>query len=413
MRASSDSAPPATASLRDLLRPLACACLGAALLLAGGCAQRSQAPAAKNYDEPLPVGTEALREVDPALLPAVSMSEAQRADLRRGIANSLAFFKHPQSERWFPISGVSRSQVVRSLKELDRLLASGIDDQQLAREIKARFRVLESVGCDGKGTVLFTGYYTPLWSASLTQDARYRYPIYRRPADLVMPPQGGDPNAGAANRRMPDGTLATYPTRAEIVRTGMLAGHELVWLADPFDAYCVEVQGNAKLRLDDGRLFEIGYNGTNNYPYHGIAEDLVAQGKISKQGLNFFTLRAYFRDHPQEVEADIDKNPRMVFFREVHGGPYGQLSEPVISDVTVATDKHIFPAGAPCLVQTQIADPSGTRAGYVALRLDQDTGGGVRVAGHVDLYMGEGDAAERRAGSQYYEGRLFYLILRE
>ena len=36
-----------------------------------------------------------------------------------------------------------------------------------------------SVGCDGEGTVLFTGYYTPIWPASLTRDARYRYPLYR------------------------------------------------------------------------------------------------------------------------------------------------------------------------------------------------------------------------------------------
>lgn len=379
----------------------------------GGCKQREQQPQAKNYDEPLPPGALALREVDPARLPPVTLTAANRAALRQGIGHSLAFFNHAGSTRWFPVNGITRDQVVRSLQALDVLLASPLDEAGVVAAIKARFRVLESVGCDDHGTVLFTGYYTPIWPASLTRTEHFRYPIYRRPADLVMPPQGGDPSAGPAAQRLADGQLRPYPTRAEIEQQGLLRGQELAWLADPFDAYCVEVQGNAKLQLPEGRILEVGYHGTNNYPYHSIGADLIASGKIRKEDLSFFTLRAYFRAHPEEAEAVLNRNPRVVFFRPTQGGPFGQLSQPVTPDVTIATDKSIFPAGAPCVVQTRIADPAGVQAGYVALRLDQDTGGGVRVAGHADLYMGEGEAAERRAGSQYGEGHLFYLILRD
>ena len=35
------------------------------------------------------------------------------------------------------------------------------------------------------GTVLFTGYFTPILKASRTQTAQYRYPIYRLPADFI------------------------------------------------------------------------------------------------------------------------------------------------------------------------------------------------------------------------------------
>ncbi len=284
----------------------------------------------------------------------------------------------------------SPAQVVASLRLLDQMLATIDDPQALTAAIRTRFRIFESVGCDGEGTVLYTGYFTPVWQASLTRDAGHRFPLYRRPGDLVMPAQGGDPAAGPAQQRLQDGSMRPYPQRAELDASHQLQGQELVWLSDAFDAYCIEIQGNAKLRLDDGREIEIGYHGTNNYPYRSIAEHLIASGKLSRENLNIFALRAYFHAHPEEEMTEIERNPRVVFFQLSHGGPFGQLGQPVIGGVSIATDKHIFPAGAPCLVATELSDTFGGTQRYVALRLDQDTGGGVRAAGRVDLYMGEG-----------------------
>jgi len=377
------------------------------------CAPRTHAVAAKQYDKPLAPGQQALEEVDPATLPQIVTTPNGRTQLRAGIANSLAYFTHANSTRHYPVDGITRDEVIASLHALDELLAGGADDAALNQALHSRFTIYRSIGCDAQATVLFTGYYTPIWHASLTETAVYRYPIYKRPADLVMPPQGGDPSAGAASRRGADGTLRPYPERAELRASDQLRGTELAWLPDPFAAYCVEIQGNAKLLLDGGKQLEVGYDGTNNYAYHSIGLDLVKEGKIRKQDLNYFTIRAYFLAHPDEAPAYLDRNPRVIFFRAVTGQPSGSLGQPVLGDVTIATDKTIFPPGAACLVQTTIADPAGVKAGYVALRLDQDTGGGIKAPGHADLYMGEGETNERRAGSQYYEGHLYYLILRK
>jgi membrane-bound lytic murein transglycosylase A len=383
------------------------------LMMFASCRSREQPAAVKHYDKPLQPGQQALREVGSAELPLVHVDARDRSQLRQGISNSLAYFSHPNSSRHYPVDGISRDDVIRSLQALDQLLAAGGSDEELNREIRARFRVLESIGCDEVGTVLFTGYYTPIWPASLRQDDHYRYPIYRRPQDLRMPPQGGDPTAGAANQEMPDHQLRPYPTRAEIRAGNLLRGQELAWLSDPFAAYCVEIQGSAKLLLPDGGQMQVGYDGTNNYAYHSVALDLVKDGKIRKEDLNYFTIRAYFLAHPEEAPGYLDRNPRFIFFKSEKGNPSGSLGQPVIGDITIATDKSIFPPGAPCLVKTKIADAAGARTDYAALRLDQDTGGGIKAPGHADLYMGEGDSNERRAGSQYQEGRLYYLILRQ
>ncbi len=360
-------------------------------------------PRSTDYNAPLPAGAVALTEVPIERLPTVAFDPSSRRALRAAIAQSLSWLATPSADKAYarPIAGITKEQVARGLTRLDELVATAVDEASFNAAIKTRFRAFMSVGCDQKGTVLFTGYYTPIFAASLTQDATYRYPLYRRPKDLV---NAATPDA-IAGRRMADGTIQPYPARTEIVSSGMLAGNELVWLANPVEAYIVEVQGSARLRLPSGEIIEVGYDGTNNHPYHGIMLDLVNEGKIARSDLNLASMRRYFAEHPDELPRYTARNPRFVFFTRTSGGPFGSLGRPVTADVSVATDKSIFPPAA--------AVVSALTAGPANLRLDQDTGGGIRAAGRCDLYMGIGEEAERRAGAQFAEGRLYYLIARD
>ena len=212
------------------------------VLAFASCKSRSK-KAGKEYNKPLGAGEVALREVDSQSLPRLSLTPASRADMQKGIANSLAYFAKASSDNGFPVAGITKDQVVSSLKALDALLRVPSTDDEFNQQLHSRFRAYMSVGCDDQGTVLYTGYFTPVWPASLTQDATYRFPLYKKPSDLVMPPQGGDPAAGPAQQKMADGSMSPYPKRSVIDGTGMLRGQELVWLSDPFDAYCVQVQG--------------------------------------------------------------------------------------------------------------------------------------------------------------------------
>jgi membrane-bound lytic murein transglycosylase A len=375
-----------------------------------GCRRRgAKKPAEKkDYARQLEAGERALVEVDASRLPSLVLTPANREAVRRALEQSLAFLAKPGSARFYPISGISREQVQASVTALRDLLASPISDAELNTAIHSRFRVLMSVGCDDQGTVLFTGYCTPIYEGRLARDDRFRHPLYKRPADLVT--GVGDE---IAKRRMPDGSLVPYPAREELLRSGELNGKELVWFADPFEAYVVQVQGSGKVRLETGEVIDVGYDGTNNHRYQPIADQLIADGKIKREELSLATMRAYFRSHPDEVATYAAKNPRFIFFTRTKGGPFGSLGQPVTTDVTIATDKTIFPPAAPAVVQTSTSDAAGTQSAYAALRVDQDSGGAIRAPGRCDLYTGVGDAAERRAGFQLAEGKLFYLILRE
>jgi len=381
-----------------------------ALLTLDGCRSRAKKPVEappKDYNRELAPGQHALTEVDPRSLPPLRLTAASRGEVRQGIAYSLAWLAKPSADARYPVAGITRDQVVRSLQAIDQLLATTPSDSVLDEAIRTRFRAFRSVGCDQQGTVLFTGYCTPYYPASRTRDARFRFPLMRRPKDL----ESGTGDA-LSQQRLPDGGRRPYPARAEIESSGMLTGNELIWLDDAFACYVVQVQGSAKLRLADGSLVEVGFDGTNNHPYRSIGKEMIAAGVIRAEDLSLATLRTWFRDHPAELTTWTAKNPRYVFFAETRGGPYGSLGQKVTTHVSVATDKAIFPAGAPLIVATRLAGTTGA-SNHAALRLDQDAGGGIRAAGRCDLYMGEGEPAEQAAGRQYAEGQMYYLILKD
>jgi membrane-bound lytic murein transglycosylase A len=366
-------------------------------------------PATKDYNRPLAPGEQSLVEVDIANTPDITLTSDERVKLQQAIANSLKYLNTGSSSLKYPVGSITKDRVVRSLHALSELLQNTTDSQQFNAAIKSRFSAFMSVGFDRKGGVLFTGYYTPIFNASTTPDNTYRYPIYKRPADLV----NGATQDDVAMRRQPDGSLIPYPARAELESSGELRGQELIYFADPYEAYIVEVQGSAKVILPNGSMMEVGFNGTNNHRYHSISMDLVNEGKLRKEDLNLANIRKYFQDNPQDLVPYRQRNPRFIFFTQVKGGPFGSLGQPVTTDVSVATDKSIFPPGAACLVDTTAATTNGRQGTYAALRLDQDTGGGIRAAGRCDLYMGEGESAEYRAGNQFAEGKLYYLLVKE
>lgn len=394
-----------------MLRPMPRSTAFLVLLLSAalaGCTWRHAKT--KDYNRPLAPGESALVEVDARSLPDIRLGATERANLRLGVQRSLEFLAKDGANRWYPVQHFTRSDLERSLKALDELLGAHADDAAFNAAVKSRFRAFMSVGCDGEGTVLFTGYYTPILDGSLTREGRFQHPLYKLPPDLVKP---SDPRSKElAQQRMPDGSLRPYPSQQELDASGALRGQELVWLADPFDAYLVRIQGSARIRLPDGRQIGVGFAGTNNhaYPHGELGRRLVADGKLDAQRLSFVSIREFFRAHPEEVPRYTAGNPRAVFFVQTPGDrePSGCLGAPVTGDVSLAADKTIFPPAGPVWVQTTTAET----ADYVGLRLDQDAGGGIRAPGHADLYTGVGDENERRAGAQYAEGRMWYLIAR-
>jgi membrane-bound lytic murein transglycosylase A len=363
------------------------------------------------YDRPLPPGASALRKItNPLEIPDFTMACLNLTDLREAIDHSRNYLRKPSSRQFFPVSGITHSQALESLDAFAELLDSGVRGPLLNQAIRNRFDVYMSIGCDDNGTVLFTGYYTPIFNGSLTRTEQFKYPLYEQPDDLVKEPTGE-----ILGRKMPDGAITPYPPRAVIEDSRMLRGKELAWLSDPFEAYIAHVQGSAKLQLSDGKLTTIGYAANNGHEYESVAQALVRDGRIPGDKISLSAMIDYFKRYKDQVATYVRRNPRYVFFKKEGGPPLGCLNEPVTTLRSIATDKSIFPRASLTFISTTLPQAMGTTVVnqlYSGFALDQDAGGAIRAPGRCDVYMGVGDMAGKLAGQTYQEGRLYYLFLK-
>ncbi|MCX5656090.1 MAG: MltA domain-containing protein, partial [Planctomycetota bacterium] len=161
--------------------------LGAVIL--AGCAKEEMmepgVPPGKNYEAQLPPGTLALRKItDPQQIPDFTQACTNTAGMREAIVYSLDYLAKPSSQKAFPYGEVTHTQAVTSLKAFAALVDSGKPAAELNAALREQFDVYVSVGCDDRGTVLFTAYYTPIFDASPVRTDRFKWPLYKPPADL-------------------------------------------------------------------------------------------------------------------------------------------------------------------------------------------------------------------------------------
>ncbi len=270
-----------------------------------------------------------------------------------------------------------------------------------------------AIGSDA-GAGFATGYFEPEIAGSRTAARGYQVPLYRRPPDLIEADLGAFAAdlAGRKLRGRIDGNrLVPYPDRAAIA-AGALAGKglELAWAADPFEAFFLEIQGSGRLRLPDGSVMRIGYDGQNGRDYVAIGRVLIDRGQLPRGGANMEAILAWLRAHPGEAPALLAANPSVVFFRELRpprpdDGPIGALGVPVTPRISAAADPAYVPLGAPLFVETTLGG-----APFAALMVAQDSGGAIKGANRIDLFLGTGAAARAAAGTQAAAARIIVLL---
>jgi membrane-bound lytic murein transglycosylase A len=405
------------------------AVLAMALAVAGCRPKKPPAPAAEpapvQFAHELPANELALRKIPVAEYPDFTPTgQTDPQGVIRAIDQSLAYLKAPSSRGHFPYLDITHERAVATLTLLREVYTrevlhdptAGPVGSGLNAAIRENFEVYKSVGgwdpASGQfvGRVLFTGYFTPIYDASLTRGGRFQFPLYKRPADLAT-----DPVTETSGLRDPaTGAIAPHLSRAEIERDGKLAGQEYVWLADRFDAYVVTVQGSAVLRLADGRQLEVGYAGNNGHPYVSPGRQMVADGVIPEGQLSLKAMREYFNAHPHKMDDYLWLNPRTAFFTERPGGPFGSLNVKVTPLATLATDKSVYPRAMPAFLTLPLAT-SATSAPtpFRGFMLDQDTGGAIRTAARIDVFWGAGAEAAETAGRMKHPGDLYFLLIRE
>ena len=276
-----------------------------------------------------------------------------------------------------------------------------------AAEPSAVFDTLVAVRVED-GTGLNTGYFEPELAGSMTAASGYPVPLYKRPPDLIEVDLGAfaDGLKGRKVRgRVQGNALVPYYDRAEI-DSGALAGRglELAWAADPYDAFFLEIQGSGRLRLPDGAVVRIGYDGQNGHDYTAIGRLLRQRGAMAEGAATMDGIIAWMKAQPDGGAALMRENRSKVFFRRLSDGdaalgPPGALGVALTPEVSVAADPKFVPLGGPLLL--------GGR-----LMIAQDTGGAIRGPNRLDSFEGAGPGARARAGSLAAQSQVLLLLPR-
>ena len=275
----------------------------------------------------------------------------------------------------------------------------------------------------GEGGGLVTGYYEPIVAGSRFPSPEFSVPIYRRPRDLVAEgyKQGSIafPNKGGRIGRRTEGKdFVPYHDRGAI-EAGALDGQklEICWIKDPLDLVAIQIEGSARVILEDGTPLRISYDSHNGYSYSSIERALVERNLMSRQEMSRGRIRDWMIAHPEEAAKVRAVNRAYMFFRVTgltnDGEPVGAQGVPLTPGLSIAVDR-VHEYGTPFFIEGNLPVESAKPAApFGRLTIAQDTGSAIVGPARADLYLGAGDEAGRIAGRIKHRGRFSMLVPRE
>ncbi|VAX19227.1 Membrane-bound lytic murein transglycosylase A [hydrothermal vent metagenome] len=336
--------------------------------------------------------------------------------LRLAAAESIEYLKkiNPGKVMRFGAREVVPAELIASHRRLVAIFEEVKDPKARARRIRAEFDIYKGNGTTSGGNVLITGYFQPLLKARRQPDEVYRWPIYRRPDDLVGVNLGlfsSELKGKTITGRVTDGRLVPYYDRRAIDREGALSGRglEAAWVKDPVDLFFLSVQGSGVVEYRDGTREFINYHAVNGRNYLSIGKLLINEKAVSKEDMSLKAIRKWLDANPDQLERVLDHNPSYVFFRAMDDGPFGSTGAKLTPGRSAAFDPSKFPKGS--LAHFTSEFPGVGKVGRFVF--NQDQGGAIKGAGRMDLFFGLGAEAEESAGSLKHPGELLFLVLKK
>lgn len=282
---------------------------------------------------------------------------------------------------------------------------------------EAAFQPFRIVPATGAGLV--TAFYEPEVEVSDRPDADFRFPLYRRPADLIEiddsnRPEGFDP-AYAFGRQNREG-IGYYPRRQAIDR-GCLDGMglEIAWARSRVDVFFAHVQGAARLRYPDGVVRRITYAAKAGHPFTGIGRYLVDKGEIPRAEVSMQSIRAWLAAHPDRTDEVLWQNWSYIFFREAPVddpalGPVAAAKVPLEAMRSLAVDRLVHTFSSPFFIRSaSLTHLTGGRP-FARLMLALDTGSAIVGPARGDIFTGSGHDAGELAGAVRNDADFVILV---
>ena len=342
--------------------------------------------------------------------------------LALAIIRNISYLKRLDPQRIFyygPHQFTSR-EVLQCQEAFLDLISKSLTADQLNREIRMQFRIYRASGLAGNEKVLFTAYHEPVFDASLTPDDTFKYPLYRKPGDLLrldLSPFDKKFRGESIVVRIRDNRVLPYYTRYQIEMEKVLEGKglEIAWLKSPIDVHLLHIEGCGRLRLPHGKTIFVSYHASNGRPYRSFGRYLLEKGFLAPAEMSIENIRRFLSNHPGILHNVLNHNDSYIFFQKVEQGPLGNINVPLTIGRSLALDSRLFPKGALAFISCRkpFVNSQGEVTGWTEFSrfvLNQDTGSAIKGAGRADLFFGNGSYAEAAAWHLKHYGDVYILM---
>jgi len=348
------------------------------------------------------------------------------ADSFENAAASLQVYLKKQGDGFVTFGGmkVGRQRLADTLTEFWNIRKLASRKEPLNKILQRKFdlyRIQRSSAVSGH----FSAYYAPTIPASEKRTKTYRYPLFKKPQDLITADLGtfnkklkGEKAYGRVSK---DNQFVPYFDRRAIDIRDSLKGRglEIAWLKSEFDRLNIHIQGSGILRYTDGSEKMARFAATNGLPYKSVGMAVVGSGAMRRDEINAETLRSYLEEHPSGEAWLLSQNPRYTFFSLTAmpkgGEPSGFTGQPLVAGRSIAIDPKVVPHGALAFASLPLVQvsPDGKMLGKpttTRFLVCADIGGAIKGPGRVDLYLGHGPRAKGAAHNVWEHGDLYVLL---
>jgi membrane-bound lytic murein transglycosylase A len=293
------------------------------------------------------------------------------------------------------------------------------DDAKARAFFETRFRAVR-ISRLGEVDGFVTGYYEPIIDGSRTRTDVYTVPVYRRPSNLFVrgftQSAPSLPNSGPVYRKIGRRKLVPYYDRAEI-EDGAIAGRglEICWLKSQTDLLFTQIQGSARVHLEDGSTLRINYDSYNGYPYTAVGRILIERNIIPKDQMSMQRIRQWMTENPDGATELRRQNRSYVFFHEVklsdNDEAVGAQGVPLVPGRSIAVDKSLHVYGTPFFIEGELPiESEQAKTPFHRLMIAQDTGSAIVGPARADLYFGAGSEAGRVSGRLRHNMHFVMLV---
>jgi membrane-bound lytic murein transglycosylase A len=371
----------------------------------------------------------AARDVDPLQAPDTQLEPAEWSDVEGWAdddhAAAFATFRISCSPFLARRAAADGRPIHEALRAVCRRAASAgalASDKVKAREFFERNFQPVRISKLGEKTGLLTGYYEPIVDGSRFPNPEFSAPLYRRPNDLLVggkkAPKGTLPNRGSIGRFNAKKEVEPYFDRGAI-ENGALDGQrlEIAWLKDHWEAMTIQIQGSARVRLEDGTMLRINYDAHNGHSYTAVGRILIERGLVPREEMSMDRISQWMMKNSDQAKEVRGTNKSFVFFRitglNVDTEPPGAQGVPLTPGRSIAVDRiHVY--GTPFFIDAELPiEGARTKDRFRRLMVSQDTGSAIIGPARADLYFGAGKEAGTVAGRIRQQGRFVMLLPRE